>query len=248
MAKARREELEKELKAGRSNEFMKLKVGKNRVRFLPRDPKWKSHIKIIHEHFVDDIPGKTGSFRFACPRRHGAGARCPECERGDVLRRGNNVVDRERAKDHYPSTRNYSNVIDRSDEGSGPRIITFGSTIFDQLKAIFDDKADGGDYTNPGDEGFDIIITRTGTGKQDTKYAVSAARAQSALSEDQDEADGWMETMWSLDSYSAVLAADKLLDALAGEDSRGGRARAALPAVRSKGRTAQQDIKEEDDE
>ena len=232
------DELDKEFDKG-GNEFCKLKVGKNVFRCLPRKPDQKSNIVVIHEHFVDDVPGMEGkTFRFACPRRH-ANQRCPECEKADRMRKSDNPVDRQSAKDHYPTTRAYMNVIDRRDEDAGPKILTFGKSIRTQLKAIEGDQADGGDYTNPLDEGFDIVIKRVGTGQYDTEYTVSAARNNSPLADDEDESEEWIEGQWRLDNYKDVMDPQKLLAALKGEQY----SRQALPAGRVKGRrTAQDDV------
>ena len=45
------DELANEFGAGGSSEFAKIKVGKNVFRFLPRKGGWRSHFKVIHEHF-----------------------------------------------------------------------------------------------------------------------------------------------------------------------------------------------------
>ncbi|MFQ5472274.1 MAG: hypothetical protein ACE5FA_05240 [Dehalococcoidia bacterium] len=230
------------------SEFHKLKPGKNVVRFLPRKKGWRSHVKVVHEHFVNDVPGREGVVRFACPRRMAKGW-CPECALADKMKRSDNPIDRESARQHYPSMRIYSNIIDRRNEEAGPKLLTFGRRIWEQLETIARDPDDGGDYTCPTDDGFDVIIKRTGTGRFDTSYEVRPARSNSPLSDDGDEAAEWIDSQWSLDAHASVLPRGKLSALLGIEEDSGSGNKRALPPGRSRSsgrgrrrRTAQQDL------
>jgi hypothetical protein len=202
-------------------DFMKMQPGKNRVRFLPSATPGESPLLIVNEHFVDTPDGQR--VRFACPRLMDKEP-CPACQEADRLKRTGNPIERDKAWNFYPKLRVYANVIDRDNPGS-PRILAFGKMIWDGLKRIRKDKDEGGDFTNPLGDGFDIVITREGTGKNDTKYSVSAARSDSALTNNPDEIDELIESQWDLSKYSRTPTLEEAMDMMQnGYDKKGAQA------------------------
>lgn len=246
-------EEEDQLNISEGSEWVKIEEGKNVYRFLPRKKGWRSHLKTVHKHWVRGLPGRDKDFTFVCPRRH-LGKQCPECDEADQMQRSTNPVDRDAAGDHWPRSQSVANVIDRSREGDGPLLLGCGKTIFNGLKDIQEDPDDGGDYTNPTEDGFDIIIYRKGKTKNDTEYKVSAARNNSPLSEDEDEMLEWIGAQWELDEVASCLDAAELLKTLKGGSSdralRGGRRRATreLPPARSSRQTRRYEDDEEEDQ
>ena len=97
--------------------------------------------------------------------------------------------DQEVGKKMLAKRRHFANVIDRKNEEKGVQIVGFPKTVYEQLLAIRDDDAAGGNFTDPGPNGFDITITKTGQG-MNTKYAVKAARQSTPLCEDAKQAEG----------------------------------------------------------
>lgn len=247
------DEQDKEVRAATSNEFWKPEVGENPVRFLPKLKGWKSHAKIIYEHFIDDAADPDRSIRFVCPRNTTKGEqRCPVCEQADKLKRSRSPVDHDRAKEMYPQMRVYTNIIDREAPEMGPRIYPFGKTVWNALKKIAKSKHGGGDYTNPGPNGFDVIIDREGTSKNDTRYAVRAARSDSELTVEVDQLERWLAGQWALDYYATLLPAEDLMKLLRGEkisnrsklaDTDGGNRRALSEGKRPRS-TAQDDVED----
>lgn len=67
------------------------------------------------------------------------------------------------------------NVIDRAD--GQIKIWKFSRTMKEQIMAIIEEHGDPNDY--------DLIITRTGTKKEDTKYVVAPARDREPLAEEE---------------------------------------------------------------
>ncbi len=162
--------------SGGGANFLTLKEGNNVVRFLPPPLGTKSPFYVIYQHYIKPTVGDAVSF--ACPKMM-AKQRCPVCEKSKELSRANNKADKDAARELYARRRVFSNVIDRSDQESGPKILAFGKTIQEQLNVIRRNKQLGGDYTDPM-EGFDIVIERKGTGLN-TKYTVNAGRGDSEL-------------------------------------------------------------------
>lgn len=61
------------------------------------------------------------------------------------------------------------------DEGNGVKLALLNKTQYEDMLDIYlDESGDGGDFTHP-KEGFDLKHKRTGSGKFDTKYKVTAA-------------------------------------------------------------------------
>lgn len=231
------DEAEKELedleKSGGA-EFMKLGVGKNIVRFLPPALGKKSPFRVIHEHF---IKRPHGDVRFTCPRME-VKKPCIVCAKADKLKATGQDSDFELAKDLFPKRRVYANVIDRAHPDSGPKVLAFGKMIHEDLIKLRKNEDWGGDFTHP-ETGFDVVIERKGSGKNDTEYTVSP-RKQTKL-----ENFDWIQMQHDLERYAKVLTEEQIREKLAGKQEDGtakpatkdaGGNRRAEPAV-AKGRT-----------
>lgn len=192
--------------------FMKLKVGKNVVRFLPPRQGEKSPFKVVRQHFIR-LPGNDAPVVFACPRHGAEKDRCPACEQAAKLRATGVKVDRDKAWDLMPKMRVFANVIDRKDMDAGPKVLGFGKTIHEELTDLRQDPDAGGDFTHP-EDGFDVIITRKGTGKNDTSYSVALARSDSPITDDDEEAGIWYESMENLDQFAAPKTFDEVCEML----------------------------------
>jgi hypothetical protein len=226
------------------SDFMKLTEGRNVVRILPPKSGENSPFKIVRQHFVK-MPGSQNPAVFVCPRHHG-GERCPACEESARYRATGLKVDRDKAWELSPKLRVFMNVIDRKDEAAGPKLLGVGKTIFDELTALRQDEDAGGDYTHP-TEGFDVIIERTGTGKNDTEYATRLARNASPIAKDHRNIEVWYESMSDLKQQAVVRPYADLIEDLGldtGRSTSAGRSR--LPAGR--GRTIETDAEVVDDE
>lgn len=214
-------------------QFMKLEVGRNVVRFLPPPVGRKSPFVTTYQHFMD-LPGREGPVVFNCPRMMERRP-CPACAKGDRLRATGNPKDAEAARDFWASRRVFAAVIDRNDEDSGPKVLGFGKTVHEALVAIRRDDDAGGDFTHPVD-GFDIIIERTGTGKNDTRYKVFPARKSSHLG---DRAEEWIAQQPDLRQLARVPSLEEIKAQVLGsqeDDST------------STGRNAQADVEQMSDD
>jgi len=208
-------------------QFLSIGVGDTIVRFLPPLP-GKKTLRVSAVHYVDALPGMDKLIVFACPR-YERKEPCIACDKADQLRRSQSPIDRDRAWKISAQLKIYAAVIDRDNEEAGPRVYAFGKNVHTQLKAIRRNPRLGGDFTDPTENGFDIIINRTGTGVKDTRYAVAAARENTPLSASPELMQMWIENQPDLDSLVTTETPDELLAAWAdlAQAHRGQAARAA---------------------
>lgn len=192
-----------------SNRFMTLAEGKTIVRFLPAMAGMPGPLVEVMQHFVR-LPGKEKPVVFACPRSM-AREFCPLCARADQYRGSRHKKDQEMARELYSSLRVYANVIDRGDEAAGPKILGFGRTIYSDLIKLREDD-DFGDFTHP-KSGYDIQITRTGTGRFSTKYTVIPRMPGAPLKNMQ-----WVELQPDLSSLVEVPSLEEIEKRLSGEE------------------------------
>lgn len=215
-------EEQKFLDEGDGGEFMKLAVGRNVVRFLPPPPGARSPFLVVYQHYVE-VPGVQKPVVFACPRVM-LKKPCPACQKAAELRRTGNPADYDFAAKLMPRRRVFAEVINRAEPERGVQVLAFGKLIHEELRKLRDENEGGGDYTDPVN-GFDIIIHRTGTGKNDTEYSVKAVRTNSPLGNDE-----WLEMRPGLDRFGVVKSAEQIMELLSGVASgaTGGQVRRAV--------------------
>lgn len=210
------DDIDEEMSKG-SGAYIKLKVGKNVVRFLPPLSGHKA-VTLVWEHQLN-LP--DGSFvNFACPRLM-AKRMCIVCRKADALKTTGNPADFDRAKDLFARRRIYANVIDRADPEAGPKVFAFGKKIWEQIKGLRTDEDVGGDFTHP-EEGFDIIVNRTGSTKNDTSYNVIPGRTSELGNLE------WIGAQQPVERFAQVLSEEKIRERLGGKaDAGGGQKQAA---------------------
>jgi hypothetical protein len=206
------EEAEEELAKLGSADFFKPASGKNVVRFLPAKAGQKTFVT-VQQHFVDMPGGKAVSF--VCPRIH-AKRPCPACTKADKLRATGNPNDEQAARKLMPNLRVYAGIVDRKNPEAGVRVFPFGKQVYEQLLAIRKNEEGGGNFVDPGPQGFDIVIEKSGTGLN-TEYKVLPARKESPLGNDE-----WLDNLPDLARYGRVDSEEELQKRLGG-GGRGGR-------------------------
>jgi hypothetical protein len=218
------EEAEKELeKLGSNADFLKFDKGKNVLRFLPGKVGEKPFV-LVQQHFIE-IPGSTSPIVFACPRIHAKRA-CPACEQADKLRASGNPADYDRAGKLIPRLRVFANVISRKDPEKGPVVAAFGKQVYEQLIALRKNEDAGGNFTDPGPNGFDVIVEKSGEGLK-TEYKVWPQRKTSPLGNDE-----WLDVMHDLKRYARVASPEELNRML------GSQGASPAPQARTGGRSA----------
>lgn len=205
---------------GGKADFLKLVVGRNTVRFLP-PLTGPSPLVVTSQHFIERPAGKVV---FVCPRVM-AGQPCPACQKAEQLKATGKPADREAAGALFARQRIFANVIDRAHPEKGPVVFGFGKTVFEQLISLRKDP-DVGDFTRPGPDGFDIIIDRKGTTKNDTEYTVRPSVKNCALGD-----LGVIQMQHDLSSYSRVDSWDDIVARLKGEKRPQGGSQGAAQAL-----------------
>lgn len=179
--------------------FFKVSKEKTSLRFLPPRQGQRNPFVKTYQHFVDLVEGdERTKVIFNCPRKM-MNQGCPVCAQAEKKRATGREDDRDRAYELFPKLRVYAAVVDRGDEDEGVQIFPFGKKIMSALTAIRED----GDFTNPV-EGFDIAILKKGSKKNDTEYTVKAYRKNSALSDDAEQFNEWIDAIPDLAPYAYV--------------------------------------------
>lgn len=224
-------------------QFMQLQVGENVVRILPGHPDRPlkngkvSPFRSTAVHYVEAIHGLDQKVVFNCPRIE-LRERCIVCLRVEQLQRSGNPIDRQMAQKIAPGLRVMCNVVDRKAPEAGVRVLAFGVSIWNQLKDIRKSARLGGDFTQVGPQGFDIIIVRVGTGQTDTEYTVHADRSPSPLAATPEEVDEIMEQAKDLEAVVDTQPPERLLKAWSDLALASHEARPALQAVRGQDQPA----------
>lgn len=195
------------------NVFLDLNEGDNVVRFIPA-PIGRSPMRSTVMHYVDALPGSDQKLIFACPMAE-LKQPCIVCARAEELRRSPNPIDRAQADKIRGGLSVLANVLDRSQTGNPLdhiRVLRFGKSILEQLKTIRRNQRIGGDFHNPGPTGFDIIITREGTGMQ-SRYKLNTDRNPSPLAETPELAQQIIDAQPDLETLVTPVVPEELLQA-----------------------------------
>lgn len=176
------------------SKFMTLAEGENILRFFPPEPGAATPFLVAGVHYLEDIPGIEGGKAIIACARQTLREVCPICEFRSELERHPNALERKRAAKFRAAASIYANVLDRKQPDFGPKVLRFGVKINDQLKLIRRSTRMGGDFTDPGPGGMDIIITRVGSGQFDTSYTVVPDRQCSPLA----ATDAEVEALWNV--------------------------------------------------
>lgn len=227
----------------RRSPYLKLPAGETIVR-IPPPPLGRVTIKGLPTPYIKvsqhrvDVPGRQYPFKFPCPRVH-HGKSCVCCREADRLRASAHKIDQDKAYKVAAHTRYYVEVIDRNDAAEGWKVWEFGPRMMEDLNTlrrntrICPANLPGG-YTNV-DEGFDLIITRTGTGPQDTRYRVDADRDASPFGD-----MTLLDNRPDMEYFTRLVTEAEINDGVNGveEQEDEGAAAAPRPAARQQPRPA----------
>ncbi len=175
---------------------------RNKIRILPP---WSEDGIIGHEtrwHWNVGPDHKA----IPCPRT--IDRECSLCDFVRELRQQKNP----KAQDWYAKKRIYYNLIVRDEQEKGVQLYASGVRVYENLLTYLYDE-EWGDITDI-EKGRDMILERTGQGKEDTQYTLMPNSSPSPLHPDQEIVDKWLESMYNLDTiinYPDDADIDKLV-------------------------------------
>lgn len=170
-------------RSGQKEKTVGLQVGKSRVRILPS---WRGEgdAQFFHDfgrHWIKDGEGKVKAV-VVC-KKHTYGQDCVFC---DMIEQGiESATDDQQIKmlsDAKANGRVLVNALMRdSDQPNTPVILELPPSVFADIIDAYEensieDEPDFNPLTDP-ERGIDLVIERTGKGRQDTKYTVTVGAA-----------------------------------------------------------------------
>jgi len=223
----------KETAAAEASVFFTVSQGENVVRILPPPMAWQQWFAdngakpepffVLWKHFYErpDDPGQYVSV--PCPRKM-KGEPCPICAEAARLKASQDALDQELAKDMEAKHRVLMNVINRDHEAAGPLIYEVsypygkwkGKSQYEKIRGLMVGRARR-NLVTPGPNGFDLIITKEGSGRQGTSYAFQADIRPTPLAEDPQVALAWINGQHDLREYVKVPTPAQMAAILRGD-------------------------------
>lgn len=190
--------------------YVSLAVGDTTIRILPGFV-GASPFRPVAMHFIDALPGMADkTISFACPRVE-LQEFCLACQKAQQLMSTKNPVDKQRAKRISTTLQVLCNVVVRP--STTPKVLPIGMTVWKQLKAIKNNPKLGGDFTDPTEGGYDLVINREGTGQYDTKYKVFYERENTPLAPTPQEIDAILANRHDLEALVDPTVPTEILEA-----------------------------------
>lgn len=155
------------------------KEGTMRVRLMNQGPDKELGLEVIQFYLGPKVGGVISPATFDEP--------CPFMEKYQQLKNSKDETDQELAKDLAPRRRYIIGGTCYKDE-KGKEIdpdrvckpILVPRSVYQDIIDLYLDEDDWGDMTDP-EEGYDIKISRSGSGKMDTTYSVTACPGKKPL-------------------------------------------------------------------
>lgn len=210
------EEEAKQSKQGSGNIIRKLEEGIHKFRFLPPRVGETSPFLVTFEHFFNVGPNKSVSFN--CPREM-ARQQCPVCMEVARYEASGTPADKALADDRRARRYVWAVVLDRSDASMVPKMFRFGKTIHEKLLGIRTKHKIN--FVDPM-TGIDIVIERTGKGKNDTEYTVMMdPDGKSPLAESEEQMIDVLTAAPNMhETVGRVLSLEAINAKLSGEESQ----------------------------
>lgn len=150
--------------------------------------------------------GPKGSERALCPRTYPTPIDCVVCEKLEEMyprkRAGEDeaekFVNRFRLKHRF-----MWQLVIREQEDKGPQLWEVSHQTHTKIRGLLLDPDYGIALLDPSADGFDIKVTREGSGT-DTTYQVIPRRNPCPLAEDDAQSTKWLNEMMDLDAYDRI--------------------------------------------
>lgn len=157
-----------------------------RIRILPPAHGLALWFYDTFTHWVSDVTETPPQRRpVLCARKMAeiadppATARCLICDVQKALYGTRAAKDEQMARNMYAGRRGFMNVVDLA---APDKVLTWGAskTVMADLLWLYADAEVGKNFVDPA-AGYNLAVTRTGTGRDDTKYRIQCANAPSAI-------------------------------------------------------------------
>jgi len=145
-----------------------------------------------------------------CPSKMGTG-NCVVCPEVSRLKRTGLKEDKDRADDMRAQFDIYANAVNLEEDDPKVIVLRVPQGVYKTLAGLLKDGVAGGDFTHP-DKGYNIVITKTGSGRNDTEYDAVPARNSSAIMN-----RAWLTKMHRLDEAAGLLDTALVKAAFSGE-------------------------------
>lgn len=160
-------------KSNTKGNIVYLKEGSRRVRILPTGEENDWALECTTFYLNKELKGVISPSTF--------GESCPIMELHEELKESKRTADKNMAKTLSPKKKYYAAVLlykdergKEIDEESGIKLIQLTPQLYGELIDHFL-SSEWGDFTDP-EEGYDVTLTRTGSGKLDTVYTMSPCK------------------------------------------------------------------------
>jgi gp32 DNA binding protein like len=217
------------------------KEGDNTIRILPAG--WESHTDYAYPVWIHWGVGADES-AYLCLRKM-KGETCPICQEVARMKADGEGEDAKRidCKERFICW-----IIDRTDRDETPMLYSMPAGTYKDINALcYSSKSGKAIFVDNPDDGYDVIIRRTGT-KINTKYLPQVDREATAVTDDPDkykELESWVQDNQIPDCLQ-FFDADYLERALSGEIDRNKEDDDDRPR-RGRARDQEEDEADEDD-
>jgi len=181
-----------------------IKEGDTHIRILPSaDPEKHFFLKSGFHKIMGEY--------YNCPKEY-KNSKCPICEYVSKLYKSQSIEDLELAKELKKTKRFYYNVVVRSAEDKGVRVLTSGIKLFEKIIGACANP-EIGDITDL-NEGYDFKVQKRMKDNYWNYDLSEAARKATPLSADPAKAKAWMGSLFDLDKEVTLLSYIELKEVL----------------------------------
>lgn len=181
-----------------------IKEGDTAIRILPsNDPEKHFFLKSGFHKIMGEY--------YNCPKEF-KNAKCPICEYVSKLYKSQNIEDLELAKELKKTKRFYYNVVVRSAEDKGVRVLTSGIKLFEKIIGACANP-EIGDITDL-NEGYDFKVHKRMKDNYWNYDLSEAARKSTPASADPAKTKAWMSSLFDLEKEVTLLSYSELKEIL----------------------------------
>jgi len=224
------------LREAKAGLFWKPEDGDNIIRIFPPLDTMLSPFIIVYQHFLK-LPWLERGQSFNCPRLM-AKRPCAACQFvRDYSADASNRAKQNMAKEASANGRVFAVVAVRrldhegnpTGESVGPKLWGFSQSMHEKLLVLLNNKVKGGNFIDAA-AGFDIIVTKTGEGK-DTRYSDPTPMRELSPLGTNEEVAAWLENYPDLAQLTAVPTYEETLEKLGQVPNKGRSAVTVLPTL-----------------